>query len=83
MNLSLALHLLWEIHLIQILFKKHHVWRVFLELRQSPDIVLTFDKVHDPLLLPRKTTSEHQKVVRTCGPNSERHSKSSIVLCLK
>ena len=39
----------------------------FLEMLQNPHVLLTFDKVHNPLCLPRETTSEHQKVVRTCG----------------
>ena len=29
--------------------------------------LLTFDKAHNPLRLPRETTSERPKVVRTCG----------------
>ena len=32
---------------------------------QNPHIFLTFDKVHNPLRLPRETTSERPKVVRT------------------
>ena len=32
---------------------------------QNPHIVLTFDKIDNPLHLPRGTTSEHPKVVRT------------------
>ena len=32
---------------------------------QNPHILLTFDKVHNPLRLPRETTSEPPKVVRT------------------
>ena len=34
---------------------------------QSPHILLTLDKVHNPLRLPRKTTSEPPTVVRTPG----------------
>ena len=34
---------------------------------QEPNVLLTFDKVHNPLRLPRKTTSEPPKVTRTCG----------------
>ena len=37
----------------------------FLKLRQNPHVLLTFDKVHNPLRLPRKTTSERSKVFRT------------------
>ena len=34
---------------------------------QDPHILLTFDKVHNPLRLPGETTSECQKVVQACG----------------
>ena len=34
---------------------------------QNPHVLLTFDKVHNPLRLPRETTSERPKVVRTPG----------------
>ena len=37
-----------------------------LEMPQNPHVFLTFGKVHNPLRLPRETTSERQKVVRTC-----------------
>ena len=30
----------------------------FLEMLQNPHVLLTFDKVHNPVRLPRKTTSE-------------------------
>ena len=32
---------------------------------QNPHVLLTFDKVHNPLRLPRDSTSERPKVVRT------------------
>ena len=32
---------------------------------QNPQVLLTFDKMHNPLRLPRETTSERPKVVRT------------------
>ena len=32
---------------------------------QNHQVLLTFDKVHNPLRLPRKTTSERPKVFRT------------------
>ena len=38
-----------------------------LEMPQNPHVFLTFGKVHNPLRLPRETTSERQKVVRACG----------------
>ena len=34
---------------------------------QNPHVLLTFDKVHNPLRLPREATSEPPKVARTCG----------------
>ena len=39
----------------------------FLEMLQNPHVLLTFDKVHNPLRLPGETTSERPKVVRTPG----------------
>ena len=36
----------------------------FLEILQNPHVLLTFDKVHNPLRLPRETRSERPKVVR-------------------
>jgi len=33
---------------------------------ENPHVLLTLDKVHNPLRLPRKTTSERPKLVRTC-----------------
>ena len=37
----------------------------FLEMLQNPHVLLTFEEVHNPLRLPRETTSEPPKVVRT------------------
>ena len=39
----------------------------FVEMLQNPLVLLTFEKVHNPLRLPRETTSEPAKVARTCG----------------
>ena len=39
----------------------------FSEMLQNPHVLRTFDKVHNPLRLPRETTSERPKVVRTCS----------------
>ena len=36
-----------------------------MKLLRNPHVLLTFDKVHNPLRLPRKTTSERPKVLRT------------------
>ena len=38
-----------------------------MKLLQNPHILLTCDKVHNPLRLPHEATSERPKVVRTCG----------------
>ena len=38
---------------------------LFLKLLQNPHVLLTFDKVQNPFCLPRKTTSERPKVLRT------------------
>ena len=42
-----------------------HACHGFLEMLQSPRSLLPFDKVHNPLRLPRETTSERPKVLRT------------------
>ena len=34
---------------------------------QNPHVLFTFDKIDNPLHLPRRTTSERPKVARTCG----------------
>ena len=36
-------------------------------MRQNPHFLLTFNKVHNPLRLPRKTSLQGPKVARTCG----------------
>ena len=66
MNMSLALRLPREMHLRR---SSSNVPRLptFLKLLQNPHVLLTFDQVHDPLRLPRETTSERPKVVRTCS----------------
>ena len=38
---------------------------VFFEHARNPHVLLTFDKVHNPLRRPCKTTSERPKVLRT------------------
>ena len=38
---------------------------LFLEMLQNPHVLLTCEEVHNPLRLPRETTSEPPKVVRT------------------
>ena len=41
-----------------------HACHCFLEMLQNPHVLLTFNTVHNPLRLPRETTSELPKVVR-------------------
>ena len=64
MNMSLVLRLPRDMHLCR---PSSNVPRLpsFLELPQNPHVLLTFDKVHNPLRLPRETTSQRPKVVRT------------------
>ena len=51
---------------LQILFKCPTPAIVFGNAK-NPHVLLTSDTVHNPLRLPRETTSERQKVVRACG----------------
>ena len=64
MNMSLVLRLPRKLQLCR---SSSNVPRLpsFLEMRQNSHVLLTFDKVHNPLRLPRETTSERPKVVRT------------------
>ena len=66
MNMSLVLRLPWKMHFCR---SSSNVPRLplFLEMLQNPHVLLTFEKVHNPLRLPRETTSEPPKVARTCG----------------
>ena len=66
MNMSLVLRLPRKMHLSR---SSSNVTRLpsFLEMPQNPQVLLTFDKVHNPLRLPVETTSERPKVVRACG----------------
>ena len=50
---------------LQILFKCPTPAIVFETATKNPHVLLTFDKVHKPLRLPRKTKSERPKVLRT------------------
>ena len=63
-NMSLILRLPREMHPCR---SSSNVPRLpsFLEMLQNPHGLLTFNKVHNPLRLPRETTSERTKVVRT------------------
>ena len=64
MNMSLELHLPREINLAR---SSAYVPRLpsILEMPQNPHVLLSFDKVYNPLRLPRETTSERPKVPRT------------------
>ena len=66
MNMSLVLRLPRKMHLCR---SSSNVPRLpsFFEMLQNPHVLLTFDKVHNPVRLPRDTTSERPKVVRTPG----------------
>ena len=64
MNMSLVLRLPRKMYLCR---SSSNVPRLpsFLEMLQNPHVLLTFDKVQNPMCLPRKTTSERPKVLRT------------------
>ena len=66
MKMYLALRLPRKMHLCR---SSSNVPRLpsFLAMLQNPHVLLTFEKVHNPLRLPRETSSERPKVVRTCG----------------
>ena len=61
MNISFVLRLPREMHLCR---SSSNVPRLpsFLEMLQNPHVLLTFEKVHNPLRLPRESTSEHPKM---------------------
>ena len=61
MNMSFVLRLPRDVHLWR---SSSNVPRLpsLLEMLQIPHVLLTFDKVHKPLRLPRETTSERPKV---------------------
>ena len=66
MNMSLVLRLPRKMHLCR---SSSNVPRLpsFLEMPQNPHVLLTFEELHNPLRLPRETTSEPPKVARTCS----------------
>ena len=63
-NMSFAMRVPRKVHLCR---SSSNVPRLpsFLEMRRNPHVLLTFDKVHNALRLPRETSSECPKVVRT------------------
>ena len=64
MNMSLVLRLPQKMHLGRSCSNVPRM-PLFLDMLQNPHVLLTFEKVHNPLRLPRETTSERPKVVRT------------------
>ena len=64
--MSLVLRLPREMHLARSSSNAPRL-PTLLKPLQNPHVLLIFDKVHNPLHLPRETTSERPKVVRTCG----------------
>ena len=66
MKMSFVLRLPRKMHLFR---SSSNVTRLpsFLELLQNPHVLLTFEKVHNPLRLPYESTSEPPKVARACG----------------
>ena len=66
MNMSLVLRLPRKMHLCRS--SSNVPCLPSLELAQNPHFLLTFDEVHNPVRLPRETTSERPKVVRACRP---------------
>ena len=63
-HLSKALRLPRKMHLCR---SSSNVPRLpsFLDMPQNPHVLLTFEEVHNPLRLPRETTSEPPQVVQT------------------
>ena len=77
MKMSLVLRLPRKMHLCR---SSSNVPRLpsFLEMLQNPHVLLTFDKVHNPLRLSRGTTSQRPKVVRTPGAFNILTSKCAL-----
>ena len=63
MNMSCVLRLPRKMHLCR---SSSNVPRLpwFLDMRQDPHVLLTFEEVHNPSRLPRETTSEPPQVAR-------------------
>ena len=64
MNMSLVLRLPRKMHLCRSCSKVPRLPSFLEMLQKNFHVLLTFDKVHNPLRLPRETTSEPPKVVR-------------------
>ena len=63
MKMSLVLRLPWKMHLCRSSSNVPHL-PSFLAMLQNPHVLLTFGKVHNPMRLPRETSSERPNVVR-------------------
>ena len=63
LNMSLVLRLPRKMHLCKS--SSNATPAIIFGMRQNPHVLLTLDKVHNPLRLPRETTSERPKVVGT------------------
>ena len=67
MSMSLVLRLPRKMHPDPLQMSHAcHCFSKFFEILWSLHVLLTFDTVHNPLRLPRETTSERPKVVRMC-----------------
>ena len=65
-NMSLVLRLPRKMHLARS-SSNSPCLPLFLEMLQNHHVLLTFGNAPNPLCLPRETTSERPKVVRTCA----------------
>ena len=77
MNMSLVLRLPRKMNLARS--SSNVPWLPsFWKCHKNPQILLTFDKVQNPVRLPRKTTSERPKVFRTRQPLTLLTSKCAL-----
>ena len=67
MNMSLVLRLPRKMHLCRSSSNAPRLPSFLKCYKTNPHVLLTVDQGHNPLRLPRETTSERQKVVRACG----------------
>ena len=65
MNMPLILRLPRKMHLCRSSSNVPCLPSFILDMLQNPDVLLTFEEVHNPLRLPRETTSERPKVLHT------------------
>ena len=67
MKMSLVLRLPRKMHLCRSSSKMSHACHRFWTCHKTLTFFAHFEKVHNPLRLPHKTTPERPKVARTCG----------------